>query len=405
MQQGMRDVCIVGGGPVGLSAALTLARQGRSVTLLEARDLGYVEPDAMDARSIALSLSSQRIFESLDLWDDLRPNCAPIRHIHVSSAGHLGMTRLHADELGLEAMGQVVEYHLLQQTLLIEAEREPAIELCFPARIESLQMQDSGPVIEFRSEQEEDLQCREGRLLLLADGGQSDLAARLGLQRESRDYGQTAIVANLRFDRAGDGWAWERFAARGPMALLPLVRDRYALVWSLPPQQAEALIEAGETDFIEALHQQFGYRLGRVREVGRRAAFPLVLRRTRPLSGSRWALLGNAANVLHPVAGQGFNLALRDVSTLYDVLEGCSLDGDPGEALQRYARRREPDQQRTLAWGNRLVELFGNDLPILDHGRAAALGLLERCPALKCEVAWQGMGYGSDLSSLMRGRP
>ena len=186
MEQGMRDVCIVGGGLVGLSAALTLARQGRSVTLLEARDLGYVEPDAMDARSIALSLSSQRIFESLDLWDDLRPNCAPIRHIHVSSAGHLGMTRLHADELGLEAMGQVVEYHLLQQTLLIEAEREPAIELCFPARIESLQMQDSGPVIEFRSEQEEDLQCREGRLLLLADGGQSDLAARLGLQRESR---------------------------------------------------------------------------------------------------------------------------------------------------------------------------------------------------------------------------
>jgi len=396
------DVCIIGGGLVGLSAALVLARQGRSVTLLEARDLSAVEPESMDARSIALSLSSQRIFEALDIWDDLAPNCAPIRHIHVSSAGHLGATRLHADEQGLDAMGQVIEYHLLQQTLLVEAEREARIELLFPAEVEDLQQQTDGVSIEGRI----DGQPRriEARLLLLADGGQSALAGQLGLQREEQSYRQTAIVANLRCERDGEGWAYERFTASGPMAWLPLTRERYALVWTLPPQQAETMLQATDEDFVAALHRLFGYRLGRILEVGRRGRFELMLRRTRPLSGPRWALVGNAANALHPVAGQGFNLALRDVAALHDALRDSALQADLPERLADYAASRVEDQERTIRWGNRLVDLFSNDLPLLDHARAAALGLLERCPPLKREVAWQGMGYGAGLSSLMRGR-
>ncbi len=398
-----RDVCIVGGGLVGLSAALALARQGRSVILLEERDLRVLEPGDMDARSIALSLSSQRIFEALDIWDDLQPNCAPIRHIHVSSAGRLGVTRLHADEPGLEAMGQVVEYHILQQTLLVEAEREAAIELRFPARVEGIRQEEDRIGLDCIIDEQE--QALETRLLLLADGGQSALAERLGLRRDEQPYRQTAIVANLRCEQSGDGWAWERFTPDGPMAWLPLTRGRYALVWTLPPDQARDLLDADEEAFIDALHQRFGYRLGRILEVGRRDAFPLMLRRNRPLTGPRWVLVGNAANALHPVAGQGFNLALRDVAALYDSLSGLSLEDSPGKVLADYARRREADQERTLRWGNRLVDLFSNDLPLLDHLRAGALGLLERCPPLKQEIAWQGMGYGAGLSSLMRGRP
>ena len=399
----MRDVCIIGGGLVGLSAALTLARQGRSVSLLEARDLSVVEPEAMDARSIALSLSSQRIFEALEIWDDLRPNCAPIRHIHVSSAGHLGATRLHADELGLEAMGQVIEYHLLQQSLLVEAERERSVELLFPARVEALRQQPQGIDIDcLVDDRPHPLQAR---LLLLADGGQSALGEQLGLRREQQSYRQTAIVANLRVERDGAGWAWERFTADGPMAWLPLSGGRYALVWTLPPDQAAAMLDAPDDAFIDGLHRRFGYRLGRILEVGRRAHFELMLRRTRPLAGPRWALLGNAANALHPVAGQGFNLALRDVAVLHDVLQEQGLEKEIAGLLSDYARRRETDQQRSVDWGSRLVDLFSNDLPLLDHARAAALGLLERCAPLKREVAWQGMGYGAGLSSLMRGLP
>ena len=399
-----QDVCIIGGGLVGLSAALALARLGRSVVLLEARDLAVVEPQAMDARSIALSLSSQRIFEALDLWGDLRPNCAPIRHIHVSSAGHLGATRLHAEELGLDAMGQVIEYHLLQQTLLVEAEREKAIELRFPASVEAVHPHHDRVVIDTRIDGHP--QPVEARLLLLADGGQSALAGKLGLQRQQQPYGQTAIVANLRAERDGEGWAWERFTADGPMAWLPLTRGRYALVWTLPPQQAESMLQAADDLFIDALHRRFGYRLGRLLEVGRRGHFELTLRRARPLTGPRWVLIGNAANTLHPVAGQGFNLALRDVAALSDSLQGRDLSEPLDDMLADYARRRAADQEHTIRWGNRLVSLFSNDLPLLGHARAAALGLLERCPPLKKELAWQGMGYGAGgLSGLMRGRP
>lgn len=396
------DVTIVGGGLVGLTAALALSRQGHEVTLLESSDLQQAHPAELDARSIALSYSSVQIFRALTVWPLLQTHAAAIRQIHVSSAGHFGVTRLHAVDEGVEAMGYVIEYHLLMAGLLQAVRSDSRITLLTPARLASLQPFDDRVEIQYQQGNED---CsRACSLLVIADGGHSGVRDKLAIPVETHDYRQSAIVANLRIEQAMQGEAYERFTPQGPLAMLPLPKQRYAMVWTHSPDRAEALMDLSDEDFVQQLYQVFGYRLGMFSAIGQRARFDLRLSRARQLVTQRCVLIGNAANTLHPVAGQGFNLALRDVAQLYDCLNELTSQVDTlTSRLAIYQQQRRTDQNRTVQLGNGLINAFSNNVPMWNHLRAGALAALDLCPPLKQEFAWQGMGFGEGCSSLMRG--
>ena len=397
------EVTIVGGGLVGLTVALALSRQGHAVTLMESADLRQAQPAELDARSIALSYSTVQILRALSVWPLLQPHAAPIQHIHVSSAGHFGVTRLEASQVGVEAMGYVIEYHLLLEGLLQAVKAEQGITLMTPAQLNVLRPFSDRVEISYQYHAEE--RTQDCALLVIADGGRSDIRDKLAIPVNTHDYHQSAIVANLRIEQAMQGKAFERFTAQGPLAMLPLPRRRYAMVWTHTPEKAEALLGLTDEDFLQQLYQVFGHRLGLFSAIGQRARFDLRLSRASQLVTGRCVLIGNAANTLHPVAGQGFNLALRDVAQLYDCLGEIDLGSDALlSALARYAQLRATDQDRTVGLGNSLISAFSNDLPLWNHLRAGALAALDLCPTLKNEFAWQGMGYGEGCSSLMRGQ-
>jgi 2-octaprenyl-6-methoxyphenol hydroxylase len=397
-------LCIVGGGLVGLAAAIALSRQGRKVVLLEARDYpaAQAQQHELDARSIALSYSSEQILRALGLWDSIRQSAAPIRDIHVSSAGHFGVTRLHSGELGVDAMGQVIEYDPLLFALLAAAQQDDNIKLIMPAEVESLQQQGDSVTLKYRFKNKS--HSLTASVLMVADGANSTLRGMLGIDAEVVDYHQSAIIANLKIQQPPNDCAYERFTSHGPMALLPLPQQRYALVWTNPPPRTEQLLQLSDEEFLQEIHRQFGYRLGYFSAVGKRARFDLKRTRARQLVAGRAVLVGNAANTLHPVAGQGFNLALRDVARLHDVLAETDWQSDGlVQTLQQYQRERVQDQDRVIKAGDGLVKLFSNDWPVLNHARAGALAVLDLCAPLKHELGWQGMGYGVGCSSLMRG--
>ncbi len=396
------DICIIGGGLVGLMAARVMSAQGRRVKLIEARPLTSAQPAQMDVRSIALSLSSIKMLQALGLDQGLRDLMTPISDIHISSAGHFGVTRLHAADLNLPQMGAVVEYPGLMRVLLDAVVVCPDIELISPARFDSLQQQEQGVTVNVNSDQGR-VQI-EASVVLVADGAGSKLRQTLNIPSTQHDYHQSAIIANVQVQQPKPGWAYERFTADGPLAMLPLSDARYAMVWTRKPSQADKLMQVDEETFLQQLHQLFGFRLGYMTALGKRDRFDLKLMRSSRLVDGRCLLIGNAANSLHPVAGQGFNLALRDIGHLYDQLKGLDLSGgNVVSTLTEYEKNRLQDQQQTIALGHGLVQLFSNSLPLLNHARAAALAALDLCPIARQEFSWMAMGLGPGTNSLMRG--
>lgn len=400
----MRDLAIVGGGPVGLCAALALQRQRPSVTVVEAGNFRPRAATGLATRSIALSVSSVQILRALGLWSQLKASAAPIRHIHVSARGRWGVTRLCADDYGVDALGYVVESETLSACLYAAVQDNPQIELLEDAAFESVE-QDDAVEIGF-SRDGERLKLR-AKMALIADGARSQARAALGIDHQQIDYGQAAVISNVEAGRALSDTAYERFCSDGPLALLPLGGKRYACVWTLSPQLAEQVCSADEDGFLAQLQNAFGYRLGMFERASPRFALPLQRTRAEQLVAGRCLLIGNAANALHPVAGQSFNLSLRDVACLYELM--CEAPGvDPDEAGivalgAEYQRQREREQSRVIRYGDGLVNLFSNDLPLLGHARAAGLGLLDLAPALKTQAAFAGMGLTFGGNRLLRG--
>jgi len=400
----IKDIVIIGGGLVGMCAALVLQHPRRRISVLEATNPQQAQASGLNARSIALSISSVQIFKALNIWSSIETLAAPIRHIHVSSRGHWGVTRLRARDYNLDALGYVVESQVLGRSLQQAVAASTDIELLTDAEFETIAQQQSVTIGYRKQGRKKKL---ESRLALIADGAHSQARAALGIDHESVDYGQSVVICNVEFDKPRSDTAYERFTDQGPLAMLPLGGSRYACMWTQDTDTAAATMLLDESDFMEALQTWFGLRLGFIERVGRRNSFPLQRTRAGCLQRQRCIVIGNAANALHPVAGQSFNLSLRDIACLYELLVGhnlSALDDDQMTAISSdYEHKRVKEHEAVIRFGDGLVNLFSNDLPIFNHARAAGLSLLDLLPPLKRQVALAGMGMTFAGNRLLRG--
>jgi 2-octaprenyl-6-methoxyphenol hydroxylase len=401
----MRDAAIIGGGLVGLCAALVLARSQHSVSVIEAGNFEPQSAQGLAARSIALSTSSVQIFRALGLWTAIERQAAPIRRIHVSARGCWGVTRLRAEDYELDALGYVVESQKLTECLLHAVTACAEIDLRQNASFDSIEQDDRVRIGYREGAKKRRLQAR---LALIADGAQSQARAAIGIGHQSVDYQQAVVISNVKVDSPREATAYERFTEQGPLAMLPLGGRRYASVWTVSPERAETLAGLDDAGFMTALQECFGYRLGLLEAVGPRFTFALHRVHANALGKGRCVLIGNAANALHPVAGQSFNLSLRDIACLHELLCEQSLhnldDTAMASLVDTYQQQRAREQSQVIRYGDGLVTMFSNSLPLLDQVRAAGLGLLDLVPALKAEAALTGMGLTFGGNRLLRGR-
>ncbi len=402
------DIIIAGGGMVGASLARALAPLDLRVAVVEPVEPGAASQPSFDDRSTALSRASQRAFTAMGLWPAIAKAATPIRAIHVSDRGSFGLCRIEAQEQGVEALGYVVVNRVLGQTLLASLSGEGGPHLYRPARITAVTQTDdsvTATVAWADGEREERL---EAALLVAADGARSAVRAAVGIGMQERPYGQVAITGNLATSRAHDNIAYERFTKDGPVALLPFGEGRSAFVWTLPPAEAERATALADAPFLAEFQAVFGWRLGRLSRVGRRVAYPLSLTRAERLHAGRVVAIGNAAHGLHPVAGQGYNLGMRDVAALADLVAEAMAEGDdPGSPalLARYARWRRGDQRKVVGFTDGLVRLFGSERETARAARGIGMLGLDIIPGAKRAFARHTMGLAGRLPRLSRGVP
>jgi 2-polyprenyl-6-methoxyphenol 4-hydroxylase len=382
------DVAIVGGGMAGAGLALLMAQQlpELSIALIEQHAMQVASAEQLgvpsfDARSTALSCSTQQILESLGVWQHLKQRAEPILQVHVSERSRpLGML-MRAEETGLPALGYVIENRLLGnvllQSVLTQHER---IRTFSPAVVDNIKMTGSGATLAINSGEQFFL---DAKLVVIADGAQSFLRRQLGIAVDNIPYDQHALVANLVMELPHRGVAYERFTETGPVALLPLQdhgKDhRAALVWTLPDSEVHEVMESPSAEFLARVQERIGKRCGKLLSVGARHCYPLALIQAREQVRSRVVLMGSAAHHLHPVAGQGFNLIMRDCLALVETLKPVVMrDGDVGDIgiLRQYVVRQQWDQQKTVTASDWLPRLFSNrDRPQMLFRSAALLGL------------------------------
>ncbi len=400
------DVAIVGGGLAGASLALALRDLPLRIALIEAHAPDSAAQPSFDERTTALGNASRRTFEALSLWPSLAAEAAPITAIHVSDAGRFGFARLEAREFGQQALGYVVPNRVLGRELWRALAAAPQLATFMPARLQSLRFTDEGAYLELV--QGDAARTLQARLVVAADGAHSLVRMAAGLGASIDDYDQVAVVAALRTDQRNDGVAYERFTAAGPMALLPLAQGQSwrTLVWAARPDDASRLMQLSDEAFMREWQQAFGWRAGRALQLGVRGRYPLALTRSQQTVAPRVVLLGNAAQSLHPVAGQGFNLALRDVADLAEALAGAGgTDIGSAQWLAGFAAQRSADRDGVIRFTDSLVRLFSSAHPAAAMARDAGLLLFDLLPPAKRALARVSLGFGARTARLTRGQP
>ncbi|MGY5392286.1 2-octaprenyl-6-methoxyphenyl hydroxylase [Acinetobacter sp. NigerLNRRAM0016] len=399
MQQ---EVIIVGGGMVGLSLALMLAKANIAVKLLEA--IKYPNYDdinlapyhsSFDARNSALSRRSVQIYQELGLWDALQQHATPILQVHITEQGSFGKARLLAEQEKVESFGQVIENAWLGRVLLTQVRQQPLIELIDGVQVTSL-TQDAEHAYITASRGEEQLQL-QAKLVIAADGRDSFCRQALGVGVSEHDYDQVAIVTTVQTSKPHQHVGFERFSPLGPLALLPLPGEyRRSVVWPVKKgTEQEWLGEENDQHFLDALQQTYGDRAGKFQKTGKRFSYPLSQVLAEKQAVGRVVLMGNAAHTIHPVAGQGFNLCMRDAYVLLRYLEAQQAAGaDIGEPnmLLEYEQARLKDQQRVIKFCDSVVRGFSNQNPMLKLLRNTGLIAFDLIPGIKPLVATYAMG-------------
>lgn len=412
-REGRLPVAIAGGGLVGMGLALALGRGGIPVVVIEADAGGGRGPSPYDSRPIALSQGSRRVLDALGVWSSIATAVTPITRIHVSDRGHFGFARLRAEDHGVDALGYVIPATELGRALAAALQSVDAVRILRPAVAEDVEYDGQGgariAIVPAGESGADALPCGvEAQLVVLCDGGRSALRERVGIAVSETDYGQWAVTARVEPRCPHEGVAYERFTADGPMALLPMEGNHCGLIWSMNAETAERLAGLDEGGFLSALGEQFGTRLGGFVSSGPRSAFPLQRITAKSVTGERLAIIGNAANHLHPVAGQGLNLGLRDAAALAEVVAAAIGEGgDPGDpsVLARYAAWRDRDQRLVSRATDTLVRLFSNRLTPLVLARDLGLLAFDLFPPAKRYFGNHAMGLAGRQSRLARGLP
>ncbi len=387
------SLIIVGGGMTGaiLALALSSLAQGKiPVTLIEA-SRPEPQPNGFDAFAIALSQGTCQQLVRLDIWPALA-NCATaIKHIRVSDRGHIGSVNLRAQDYAVAALGYVIELNDARQRLFALLDHAAGVSLYCPARVSNVTRTPCSVIL--RLDTGEQLQSQ---LMVAADGSSSSLARACHIRWQQQDYQQMAVTAHLMTAQHHEGCAFERFTSSGPLALLPGRQGSSFLVWCHGQANHQEVAAWDDAHFLYQLQQAFGWRLGKIWQTGKRHNYPLRLMKASAHISHRLALVGNAAQTLHPVAGQGFNLALRDVMVLAEVLAQAAQQGDDVGAwsvLERYQARRRRDQQTTISITDGLIDLFANCHRPLIVGRNSALMVMEHLPIMRDLFARHTLGW------------
>jgi 2-octaprenyl-6-methoxyphenol hydroxylase len=400
------DIAIIGGGLVGASLACALAPLGLKIALVEAVAFKAASQPSYDDRTLALSASSCQILKGLGIWPALEANATPICEIHVRELDRPGRVIMRSSELGLDQFGHVVEARAFGAAVLDLLPHLDSLDVICPASVHALNVDKECARIVYQTGKEQ--AELEAKLVVGADGANSFIRESLGIGSEKYDYGQTAVICNITAERPHEGRAFECFTPSGPFAVMPHVAGRCGLIWCVASDQAETLLQLPENEFLSQARARFGGALGEFLKMGKRSSYPLKLVRASEDFRPRVVILGNAAHAIHPIGAQGFNLGLRDVAVLAEVLYDempSTRDQDPGaiSILKRYSDWRGPDQQGTIAYSDGLARIFANPSPLAAAARTAGLFAHALLPPLRRQLAVKAMGYRGNLPKLALG--
>ncbi|MEQ1533915.1 MAG: ubiquinone biosynthesis protein UbiH [Sideroxydans sp.] len=385
MNESQCDVAIIGGGPVGAALALALQGNGLQVVLLEARES---EVNTTDPRALALSYGTRLLLQRLGAWEALR-DVSAIKVIEVTQKNSTGLTTLRAQEMGVEEMGYVLPYTLLHGALQ-KGLANSDVKCIYGARVSELRHTHDAAVIEYQHQGQS--HTLTARLAVAADGGK---VLEVAHPPQITDYGQSGVIAHVLTAQASTGKAFEHFTPQGPMALLPYL-DGYELVLTATHDAAQDMLTWDDAQFLAYLHNHFGNRVGDFLSIGKRSCYPLRLKRAPDITFSHTALIGNAAQTLHPVAGQGFNMGIRDAWELAQVILDSAPENIGSAAMcAAYRQSRRLDRNAGIRFTDGLVRLFSNDAPLLGRLRSAALTVLDTLPLARKFVA-KRMMFGAN---------
>ncbi|MDF7759353.1 2-octaprenyl-6-methoxyphenyl hydroxylase [Kosakonia cowanii] len=388
------SVIIVGGGMAGATLALAISHltQGKlAVHLVEANAPGSQDHPGFDARAIALAAGTCQQLARIGVWQTLASCATPISTVHVSDRGHAGFVTLTAEDYRLDALGQVVELHDVGERLFKRLQNAPGVTLHCPDRVDHFTRSDEQVTVTLQSGRQ-----LTGALLVAADGSRSSIAGQLNIDWQQSPYDQAAVIANVTTSVAHQGRAFERFTQHGPLAMLPMSQGRCSLVWCHPREKQQQVASWSDEQFCDELQKAFGWRLGRILHTGKRSVYPLALSTASSSVSHRAVLVGNAAQTLHPIAGQGFNLGMRDVMTLAEILSHAftgHTDVGSYPLLLRYNQRRQADKAATIGVTDGLVHLFANRWAPLIVGRNLGLMAMELFTPARDALAQRTLGW------------
>ena len=383
------DIVIVGGGLIGMSLAAALAHSPYTILLLEQNNAAPLHANLLDLRTTGLTRSSEKVLTEAGLWSAMRTHATPIERLDISEQGNFGGARIDAKQHQLAPIGYMMPNDKLTAVLSHQVAQQDNLTLLSPASLQALSQHAQGYQLTVEMAGEEHTITTQ--LLVGADGARSKVRALLDISYHTKDYQQTAIISNVRPQYGHNNIAYERFTAHGPLAILPVQDDHCALIWTQPSAASQAYLDMDDGQFLQALQKAFGYRLGVLQDVGQRSAYPLALTVSHSLVEGNAVLIGNAAQSVHPVAAQGFNLGLRDVQTLVNLLKQAQHN-DFAALLHNYQQTRQQDRDHVIKLTDDLTRLFAPQQGPIKAMRSLGLRMIANLPVAQRSVLRRNFG-------------